>query len=315
MKKKRRLKKFVYVIPCAIIAFIIIVLISINYYKKITSYSYKLEKIGYSKEQVEIILKLKDEQIDNILNMEYNKVIPKFVKEKYFIYDNLERYLKYYDKNKREKKDKIIALVNVGADSAFYTNTKKTDIDKNYLMLVNKYNYLTKNYEVKDLVDVSILHQYGTQKLNKEAYDKFIEMFNDAKKENITIIINSSYRTFNYQDDLWNSYAKNHGEEWADSYAARAGYSEHQTGLTIDVTTYGVKEQGDFEKTDAYKWMIDNCYKYGFILRYPKNKEDITGYAYEAWHYRYIGVKDATKMHNLDITFDEYYAYYLNKKS
>ena len=96
----------------------------------------------------------------------------------------------------------------------------------------------------------------------------------------------------------------------ADLSTARAGFSEHQTGLAIDILTYNVT-LSNFEETDAFKWLSSNAYKYGFILRYPKGKEDITGYEYESWHYRYVGVEIATQIFEEDITFDEYYAYYL----
>ena len=313
MRVKRRLKRSVIVAICIIIMVVIAIIMCFNYYKKINSYEYKLGKIGYNETEIEQILKLDQKNIDDILTKEYNKVIPKFIKQKHFIYENLDRYLAYYKENQRTDKGHIVTLVNVNCDNAFYTKTNKADENKGNLILVNKYNYLTKDYKTDDLVDVSVLYMYGKQKMKKEAYNKFIELFNAAKKDNITIIINSSYRTYEYQEDLWQSYANGHGEEWADSYAARAGYSEHETGLAIDVTTYGVKEQEDFEKTDAYKWMQDNAYKYGFILRYPKGKEDITGYNYESWHYRYLGVDMATKVYNSGLTYDEYYTYYIKK--
>ena len=92
----------------------------------------------------------------------------------------------------------------------------------------------------------------------------------------------------------------------------RAGYSEHQTGLALDIVTYGAS-MDTFENTDEFKWLSDNAYKYGFILRYPKGKEKLTGYSYESWHYRYVGKDVAKKIHDLDITYDEYYAYYIEK--
>ena len=141
-----------------------------------------------------------------------------------------------------------------------------------------------------------------------------ISMFNAAKKENITIIINSAYRSYKKQEELYNQYLSQYGKEYTDAYAARPGHSEHQTGLTVDVTTYG--SNGDnFDKTEAFKWLQDNAHLYGFILRYPKGKEDITGYDYESWHYRYVGVDAATTIHDNDITFDEYYAYYIENAS
>ena len=154
---------------------------------------------------------------------------------------------------------------------------------------------------------------YGDNEIKKEVYEKFRSMYNDAKKEGLYLIITSSYRDYNFQKELWDSYANQKGDEWADSVSARAGYSEHQTGYTLDIVTYNAN-MSSFEKTDEFKWLQDNAYKYGFILRYPKDQEDITGYSYESWHYRYVGKDVATKIKKLGITFDEYYAYFIEGK-
>ena len=95
--------------------------------------------------------------------------------------------------------------------------------------------------------------------------------------------------------------------------AALPGYSEHQTGLAFDVMT-STSTTETFENTKEYEWLKNNAYKYGFILRYPKDKEDITGYAYESWHYRYVGKEIAKKIKEENITYDEYYAYYIENK-
>ena len=180
-------------------------------------------------------------------------------------------------------------------------------------MLVNKFNYLDENYAPDDIVKVSMQFAYGDNEIKKEVYEKFRSMYNDAKKEGLYLIITSSYRDYNFQKELWDSYANQKGDEWADSVSARAGYSEHQTGYTLDIVTYKAN-MSSFEKTDEFKWLQDNAYKYGFILRYPKDKEDITGYSYESWHYRYVGKDVATKIKKLGITFDEYYAYFIEGK-
>ena len=132
------------------------------------------------------------------------------------------------------------------------------------------------------------------------------------KKEGYTILIVSSYRTYQDQEDVWKDYKASFGTKKADAYAARAGSSEHETGLAIDVADYNDKND-KFEATESFKWMQTNAHKYGYILRYPKGKENITGYSYEAWHYRYVGVDTATKVYNEGITYDEYYEYYLKK--
>ena len=114
-------------------------------------------------------------------------------------------------------------------------------------------------------------------------------------KEGHTIVINSSYRDYNSQKEIWESRKDLYGTRKADEYAARPGYSEHQTGYAIDVSDY-YDVNDEFGKTDSFLWMKENCYKYGFILRYPEDKEDITGYSYEPWHYRYVGKDAALKI-------------------
>lgn len=310
-KKVRKLKKSVKITIFIIFIILIFIIVFINYKKHISTMSYKLGKLGYNKEEIETIESLDLNKQEDILKREYDSNIVELLNEKYFIYDNLDRYMNYIKLNPKEDLKDVVTLVNVNRDRPYYENMYKTDTSLETLMLVNKYYKLDKDFKFEDIVEVSNRHCYGTQYLKEDVYDKFKEMFNAAKKEDLTIIINSSYRDYDYQEELWNRYSNLNGDEWADSYAARAGSSEHQTGLAIDVTTYNVKEQGDFEETEEFKWMQENAYKYGFILRYPKGKENITGYSYESWHYRYVGEKVAEEIHNLDITFDEYYEYYL----
>ena len=132
-----------------------------------------------------------------------------------------------------------------------------------------------------------------------------------AKEDGYTILILSSYRDYEYQDKLWNQRKQAYGTRKADDYAARAGSSEHETGYAIDVADFYDKNDS-FKDTESYQWMLNNAHKYGFILRYPEDKEEITGYKFESWHYRYLGVDLATKVYNEGITFDEYYEFYLN---
>ncbi len=279
------------------------------------SNEFKLKQIGYNETEIKDITKLKDDQIKAILKKKYNRLNIKFIRQKYFITNNLDRYIKYYNNHKDDKISHIVSIVNVCADEDYYDKdtVKKTDISKKELMLVNKFNYLDENYAPDDIVKVSMQFAYGDNEIKKEVYEKFRSMYNDAKKEGLYLIITSSYRDYNFQKELWDSYANQKGDEWADSVSARAGYSEHQTGYTLDIVTYNAN-MSSFEKTDEFKWLQDNAYKYGFILRYPKDKEDITGYSYESWHYRYVGKDVATKIKKLGITFDEYYAYFIEGK-
>lgn len=313
--KKRRLKKSVINFFIIFLIVVILGIFIVNKIKYLNSYDYKLSKIGYSKSEVVEIKKLSKNEINKLLDKKYNKLIVKFMKEKYFIFDNLDNYISYYKNSKNDKLSHTISMVNVKANNDYYDKNiiKKTNIKDGNLMLVNKFHYLTKSYVPEDLVDIKNYYAYGENKVKKEVYDSFLNMWNDAKKENLSLIITSAYRDYDYQEKLWDSYSNSNGEKWADSVAARAGYSEHQTGLTLDIVTYGSK-MNEFENTDEFKWLNKNAHKYGFILRYPKDKEDITGYAYESWHYRYVGKDIAKKIYEENITYDEYYTYYIENK-
>ena len=311
-KKKRRLKKSVYIGFGIIVVLIIAIISIINYIKLINSNPYKLEKLGYDKTQVETILKLKDNYIEDILDRKYDKNIPKFLKQKYFLYKNLDEYLKYYKDNRDDKLDHIVSLVNVRANYEWYDKkqVKKADLNKGNLILVNKFNQLSSDYTPENITAISNYYSYDGNSITKTVYEAYKNMWQAAKKDKLTLIVTSSYRDYKTQEYLWNRYADNNSEEYADSVSARAGFSEHQTGLALDIVTYNTI-MNDFEKTDEFKWLQKNAYKYGFILRYPKDKTDITGYDYESWHYRYVGVDVATAIHDKNITFDEYYAYYI----
>ncbi len=287
----------------------ILVIKHINYTK---TYEYKFNKIGYNKEEV-VVLKneLKDKQLDELLNHKYDKNITRLVKEKYFIFNKLDDYLKYYKDNKDKGLTDVVAIINTNTNNDFYTNTKETDVSKNELMLINKYNYLTASYNPDDLEVFTNVYAYGeNQSLRKDAYDAFIEMWNSANKDGYKLIVNSSYRSYDEQKKIYDDYSSWYGEEDADKKAARAGYSEHQTGLAVDIQSY-CSQNKDFEECEEFTWLTNNAYKYGFILRYPKDKEYLTGYKYESWHYRYVGKKVSKYIHDNNITFDEYYAYFV----
>ena len=309
--KRRKIK----IVPIIIVTIILLLLIigGIGLKKFIdyrNSHDYKLSKIGYSEKEIKYIKKLKSKEIDSILKIKYNKNIDDFVKQKYFIFDNLTDYLKYYEENNEESYKDIVSIVNVNTNNEHYTKTKKTEMSKNDLILVNKYNYLEKDYEPDDLINISLQYSYEGNKIREHVYEAYKEMWHAANKENLTLIVTSSYRSYAKQEQLHKRYSNQKGLEWADSVSARAGYSEHQTGLTLDIVTYN-STMDNFEDTDEFKWLKQNSYKYGFILRYPKDKTYITGYDYESWHYRYVGKEVAKEIHDLGITYDEYYAYYL----
>ena len=289
-----------------IVILLIVGIILIKDYKYKQTYEYKLLNLNYSKEEIKVLLdNLNSDKIDELLTKEYNKDIVSIINEKYYLSKNLDRYLNYLSANPTLSYSDVVSLVNVNRDNKFYENTTATDLTNYNEMLVNKYHLLNKDFQANDIVNVSSTYGYANNSLNKEAYEAFKQLANDAKKEGHTIVILSSYRTYEYQEKLWN-------RDKDDDYVARPGSSEHITGLAIDVSDFNDKNDS-FKDTESYTWMINNAHKYGYILRYPENKENITGYSYEAWHYRYLGIDLATKVYNEGITYDEYYAYYMEK--
>ncbi|MEK4487459.1 M15 family metallopeptidase [Psychrobacillus sp. FSL H8-0484] len=145
---------------------------------------------------------------------------------------------------------------------------------------------------------------------NKEAREAFERMAAEAALSGYELVAFSSYRSFDYQIQLYERYVNNDGQEEADRYSARPGYSEHQTGLAFDIGEKLFEEhfaRVSFGETEAGKWVAANAHKYGFVMRYPNGKEKITGYMYEPWHFRYIGEDLAPKVYEAGITLEEYF--------
>ena len=141
--------------------------------------------------------------------------------------------------------------------------------------------------------------------MRSEAKTNFENMAKEASKMGLNIVATSTYRSYDYQEKLYNNYVKDKGFYYADIASARAGHSEHQTGLAVDVADLSL-DYDNFENTKEFNWMLNNSYKYGFILRYPKANYLITGFKYEPWHYRYVGIDIATYIHKNKITLEEY---------
>lgn len=238
-----------------------------------------------------------------------------YVNEKidYFKWENIDRYIKYKEKNPTIDNKKIVLYVNIGIDNNFYTNTDTSPDQHTNTVLVNKYYYVGEKYVPKNLVSIDSKYQSGGKKLTSEAVEAFNKMASAAKEEGYTIRAVSTYRSYSYQNTLYNNYANRDGYENADTYSARPGYSEHQTGLAVDVDNAKISYTS-FGQTKEFAWMKENAHKYGYILRYTKENEFITGYMNEPWHYRYVGVEIATKMKNENISsYEEYYFMYLDK--
>lgn len=182
------------------------------------------------------------------------------------------------------------------------------------LVVVNKHYTLPENYEPSDLVAPNIPFSFDedVQKryVRSEAAKALEQLFAAAKSENIELLGASGYRSYARQEAVFAASVAKNGEEGARKVSAVPGQSEHQTGLAMDVTSkyVGFDVIEEFGETKEGIWLRDNAHKFGFIIRYPKGKEAITGYSYEPWHIRYVGTDAATEIYQKGCTLEEYIA-------
>lgn len=217
-----------------------------------------------------------------------------------------------------------------------------TNLDKTYLILANKTNELASTYEPSGLTTLTCETTYS-MKLEGRAAQALYVMLLEMRAAGVSdIAVTSAYRSYEYQVNTYNGWVQEEmkapisedayrvlGQEYikmnyldkkiyslnladahkvAQSYSALPGQSEHQTGLCIDFITSKMNGEltEEFETTEAFEWLSKNAYKFGFILRYPKGKENITGYTYEPWHYRFVGREAATDIYVGDMTLEQY---------
>jgi len=281
-----------------------------------------LLELGYKAEEINIFYERVPDSISVIISNEYNENITKYFELSYFKEENLDRYIKYehdedklssvYDTtviNDNYTYEDTVTFVNAYLDMDYYSNDINLSDEQanNIDVIVNKYYKLNSDYEPSDLTKISSKFASGSnQRLRQEAAGKFEEMASDALSNGLKIYAGSTYRSYDYQLGLYNRYVAQDGFDEAETFSARAGYSEHQLGLAVDILNgrWQYLSEGDNE----YEWLINNSYKYGFILRYPRNKEYVTGYVFEDWHFRYLGIDLATSVYNSGLTFDEYVA-------
>lgn len=252
--------------------------------------------------------------VNNKYNYKYNSNLMKFINAKYFLRTRFNRYISYFNQNQTLSIDEIIKRVNSNVDYDFYTNIVDSDVSVGNLLICNKYYKLPKTYKGHLVTMNSAYTKRAGAQLDSTAYEAFKRLSDDARSKGLNIVNQSSYRSYSNQEAIYNNYFNEHGKEWTDKWSARPGHSEHQTGLALDVATYKTTSLDSFKDTKEFTWMQENAYKYGFILRYPDGQKYITGYGYEPWHYRYVGVEAATTIQKEKITYEEYYAYYVLKK-
>ncbi|MFT8321269.1 MAG: M15 family metallopeptidase [Bacillus sp. (in: firmicutes)] len=184
----------------------------------------------------------------------------------------------------------------------------------NTVSLVNKDFGLPDGYTPEDLERPNVDFSFGDQKIEKsymrkEAANGLEEMFKEAKKQGLTLYAVSGFRSFDRQTVLYDAEVDRVGKEKAIQAVAYPGNSEHQTGLAMDISSESANFllSDDFDKTKEGKWLSENAHHFGFILRYPKGKESITGYKFEPWHFRYVGKKSAKDIYENGWTLEEYF--------
>ncbi len=196
-------------------------------------------------------------------------------------------------------------------------NKRDKDVNSNTsdweLLLVNKKHNIPETYSI-ELQEIESTHM-----VDKRIAEALNQMLSDARKEGLSPIICSSYRTNEKQRRLYNNkvdeykrqgYGLEEAKELASYWVAIPGTGEHETGLAVDIVSknYQILDE-EQEKTQEQKWLIENSYKYGFVLRYPTDKKEITMINYEPWHYRYVGIENATYMKEQDMCLEEYIEY------
>ncbi|MCL1948950.1 MAG: M15 family metallopeptidase [Turicibacter sp.] len=201
-----------------------------------------------------------------------------------------------------------------------YENVQLVDCVDSYQVLVNKQYALSPEDAPKDLRVVQVLDSTRnlnlTIKLRSRAADMAEQLFLAAANEGHELLAVSGYRGYMHQKDLYEYYVHEHGKKEADRFSARPGHSEHQTGLAIDVSCLSLdgKIDNKFGETPEGAWLIENAPRFGFIIRYPQDREAETGFKYEPWHLRYVGIAPALIMQQNNWIFEEYVDHILAKE-
>lgn len=221
---------------------------------------------------------------------------------------------KFYSDYENEKQQSVLAMKSKEVEKKELTNMNRlvNNDDCRMYELINKTNKLEKNYTPDNLVypavNTVIKGKDNRNLLRRNAAKSLEGMFAAAKKDGVILYLHSGFRSYDTQNLIYTTGIKKQSSD-SDDYIAKPGESEHQTGLAADLSSKeaNFKLDDSFEKSAAYKWLTSNSYKYGFTLRYPKNKENITGYKYEPWHYRFVGKDIAQYLQKDQLTLEEFY--------
>ncbi|MGZ9585512.1 M15 family metallopeptidase [Paenibacillus marinisediminis] len=221
-------------------------------------------------------------------------------------------------KDKENKSEETSAIAEIQSEYALSKTIEEqggkqvvTNPNSIYVV-VNKERFLPEGYEPPDLVEPQVKFSFEEphekRHMRKEAADALEQLFAQAKEDGIELNAVSGYRSEKRQTSLYSHYVETQGEEYANRVSAKPGTSEHQTGLTIDVSSPSVNNELEqvFGDSEEGKWLAEHAHDSGFIIRYPKDGEEITGYMYEPWHIRYVGVDAATAIYEQGITLEQF---------
>lgn len=285
--------------------------------ENLTGYIERIQRSDFNAQQIMSLVNHRDYNAET----DYSTLMLEILLTEYYVSPNMERYFDYistYNKVDNEATDvitsvdddsikaqEIVELVNHNRDREFYTEPIATDVTQEELMLVNKYYMLDKDFVV-DVVALDAAYGSSDVLVERETYKNFQAMYDAALADGIQPYVTSGYRGYDEQEEVFASYLTDGGMEHALKYAAKPGFSEHQTGRALDIFAPGTT-LSSFAGTPTAKWLENHAHEFGFILRYPLGKENLTGYSYEAWHYRYVGKDVAKYIFEHGITLEQYY--------
>lgn len=271
------------------------------------TYHTELKELGYDLETQRSLMKqlsLDDFHILTENQLKWKEVEP-FIDINGRIMEDMPQYIK-------SALDPVEAVMNI----SYAMIDSRNSSDRTYFLeepsntslLIKKGFSISKDYVPEDLVKVNIPTATTNNQMRRDAAKALEAMYQDAKKEGLILAVNSAYRSYEEQQKIYDEYFRIYDEVTAASLVAVPGTSEHQLGLSVDLTSQSVidRQYGVFGSTPEYQWVIKNAHNYGFILRYPSDKISITGIANEPWHYRYVGVELAKKLYKEGLTLEEY---------
>ena len=264
---------------------------------------------GYNANEINNIFTLSELNQEKLLSSDYIN-FTNYTEIENFNVENVNRYEEYKKNNENLDLSSVVTFVNLQLDQDFYTNINQIKDPSRLDVLVNKYNNLG-NYEPENLIP---LERFSNYKLREDAALAFNDLIDYSIKKGLSLSPFSTYRSYEYQKGLYNYYMTIDPVEVVNTYSAKYGHSEHQTGLAVDIMNAAYQNKTNVYLSDEdYEWILENSYKYGFIVRYPKESINITGYMEEPWHLRFLGIELATKVVESKLTYDEYYDLYIKE--